>query len=51
MEKSHLYKVKAENGDIRYIIAVSKWEALEKAMYKDEYFYKRISYKVRKINW
>jgi len=49
MEATHLYRVKAVNGDIRYIVAVSKWEALEKAMYKDEYFYKRISYKVKRI--
>lgn len=50
MEANKLYRVKAANGDIRYIVAVTKWEALEKAMHKDEYFYKRITYKVKRIN-
>lgn len=45
MEATKLYKITTLTGQIRYTLAVSKYEAIEKARRSDEYKYSYDFYK------
>jgi hypothetical protein len=48
MESKKLYKIITLTGEIRYTLAVSKYEAIEKVRKSDDYKYSFDFYKVTK---
>jgi len=48
METKKLYKIVTLTGEIRYTLAVSKYEAIEKVRKSDEYKYSFDFYKISK---
>jgi hypothetical protein len=48
MESSKLYKIITLTGEIRYTLAVSKFEAIEKVRKSDDYKYSFDFYKISK---
>jgi len=48
METKKLYKIVTLTGEIRYTLASSKFEAIEKVRASDGYFYSYDFYKVSK---
>lgn len=51
METKKLFEVKDPTGYKRYILASSKWEALERIRAQDDYKHSIVSYKVKSKNF